>query len=232
MDPWLFRRISVRYLSAGQASDVIGRVIHRTDSEVQLMRREGQIEIVPVHDIIAAREVPDTERRLRSPAETSRAIIDAMIARVSGPDSGADDAAGRVFVADVRDWDFTPSVPVTVLEQPDALWLKLERAHVPNDPRDAANRPETHPLLQTFLRRDDSAIARAVLCGDWFTLDRVWLAEGEAAQNPQADLSALFIEGARWAQARGAFFAWFAVLGADGTPLLPLADLGFAEHRN
>lgn len=225
MDPWLFRRISVRYLAAGQASDVIGRVIHRTDEEVHLMRRDGQIEIVPVDDIIAAREVPDTERRLRSPIETSVEVLDAMITRVSGLEPKATGSAARVFVADLREFTI-PAEPATGVEV-------SQQSATPEGPVADLSASELHPELRVFLRTDGADTARAVLCGDWFTLDHLRFAPSGTGTDPQRNLAALFHEATRWAQHRGAFFAWVLVEAEPEHDDLAAAliALGFTEHH-
>lgn len=219
MDPWLFRRISVRQLVAGQATDVIGRVVHRSDEVVHLMRRDGQIEVVPIHDIIAAREVPDDDRRLRPVKEFTRALLNEMIQRTLGCNS----TELRVWTANVHQLESAaPNPESPLLSHANEAWLDSALSQGLN-----ISGPELPKQIQTFVRRDSGALARVVLCGDWFTIAPFHVPSSETRRH---DIASIFDTSLSWAKERGAVYSWI-VLDRDDPDLLSvLTAHGFVEH--
>lgn len=219
MDPWLFRRISVRYLVDGQAFDVIGRVLHRSNDVVQLMRRDGQIEDVPVVHIIAAREVPDDKRRLRPvkdfPAEKLSRIIKLAV--------GALPADQRVLIASCQELprDSHDSSTVTISTEADAHWLRL----VPR--ADDRSKSESGALLpHAYLREGDKAATRAMVVGDWLGLHPVSVTEEAAAVQVTERLLAVARD---WSEPRGAVYAFALVEPQQVALIRTLKGLGFRE---
>ena len=158
MDPWLFRRISVRHLIDGDAFDVIGRVIARTDSEVTLMRRDGRVEVVHVAAIAAAREVPEDDGRHRAAHLVSIESLTAMLERVSGPLA----TGQRVLVADLP---------------------QAQGTHTPNDANIQTHVENAHlsallTLCGDWLAIDSIRIApsanRSSACRDLFDVASTW----------------------------------------------------------
>jgi N-acetylglutamate synthase len=53
------RRVSVRRrLDGGQATDAVGHLLDLTDTELQVLRKDGEVTIVPARAVIAAKVVP------------------------------------------------------------------------------------------------------------------------------------------------------------------------------
>lgn len=219
MDPWLFRRISVRYLVDGQAFDVIGRVLHRTSDVVQLMRRDGQIEDVPVVDIIAAREVPEDKRRLRPVHDFPTEKLNEIIERAFG--SLAPEL--RVLIASCSELkrDPTESSSVTVSAEADEQWLRLVFQ--------ANERSETElaPLLpHAYLQIGVQGAARAVLAGDWLGLYPLSVPDDTASTQVAEQLLAAARD---WAEPRGAAYVFALVRPEQDGLLSTLEGLGFRD---
>lgn len=217
MDPWLFRRISVRYLVDGQAFDVIGRVLHRTSDVVQLMRRDGQIEDVPVVDIIAAREVPDDERRLRPvhdfPTEKLNEIIERAV-HLRPPEQ-------RVLIASCHELPQhatdTPSISLDT--HVDEHWHGVVSREY-----GSSESGENPALPHVYLRVDDQGATRVVLAGDWLGLSPF------AVANDSIDTAERLLAAAHtWAEPRGAVYA-FVLLKSEQCGLAEkLLGLGFRD---
>lgn len=223
MDPWLFKRISVRHLVAGQAFDVIGRVIHRTNDVVHLMRRDGQIEDVLVVNIIAAREVPDDDRRLRPihefPGNKLSAIVERTL-QVSPEDF-------VMLVADLR--FLAPTVSssdehVLVLGEPDATWQSLN-----SDQTKWPGVVEVPESLRIYLSLAERGAGQAVLCGDWLFFDVTTSPRSGSALDSVAQL---FEAATDWARPRGAVYAFTLIEADDLESVAILKELGFAEFKS
>lgn len=212
MDPWSFRRISVRVLENSEARDVIGRVIWRTREEVRLMRRDGWLDTVRIGDIIAAREVPDDPGRLRPAEQFDREKLTEII-REHDPLSETHKIIAvknlpvdPIALADAPDW---PSVPGTD-------WWTV----APADWRDSAERWQA-PEIRAF-GHSDTACCRIVLAGDWCGLNIA-----PAPDSPPASPGRLVDDAFAWARARGAAYAWMLLREYDESRSTA-GDLGFA----
>lgn len=219
MDPWLFRRISVRYLVDGQAFDVIGRVLHRTNDVVQLMRRDGQIEDVPVIDIIAAREVPEDKRRLRPvedfPVEKLGEIIERTL--------GTHQADLRVLIAscDKLPREVTETSAVTVSTEADEQWLQLVSG------AEERSKTESAVLLpHAYLRIADRGATRAMVAGDWLGLYPLALTGNPSSTE---DAEHLLAAARVWAEPRGAVYVFALVEPEHDGLVTKLEDLGFRD---
>lgn len=219
MDPWLFRRISVRYLVDGQAFDVIGRVLHRTNDVVQLMRRDGQIEDVTVVNIIAAREVPDDERRLRPvdefPAEKLQQIIDHAV--------GTPPAEAHILIASRQDLahNADDAGSLSLMSHADETWLRL--ASTTETSMDSE--PETQ-LPHAYIRAGERAAVRAVVAGDWLGLSPISIADSVASTEVLKQVLAAALA---WAEPRGAVYV-FALLTSNQDEIAQsLINLGFQD---
>lgn len=219
MDPWLFRRISVRYLVDGQAFDVIGRVLHRTNDVVQLMRRDGQIEDVPVIDIIAAREVPEDKRRLRPvedfPAEKLGEIIERTL--------GTPHPVLRVLIAscDKLPQEVTETNAVTVSTEADEQWLQLI-----SGAEERSNTASAMLLPHAYLQIGVQGAARAVLAGDWLGLYPLSVPDDTASTQVAEQLLAAARD---WAEPRGAAYVFALVRPEQDGLLSTLEGLGFRD---
>lgn len=217
MDPWLFRRISVRFLADGQAIDIIGRVLFRDRDHVRLMRRDGRADTVPMAAIIAAREVPDSTRRILPAERTSLAKLLPIIERGHPLQSGD----LRVLVRDLGD---TPHDPVasSISETPPSDWWQIQEAWGNVTPEMSVSSPE----VRGFLLAPQVLAARVVVAGDWATMDALAIVDTE---NEQDTVNAALQTGWAWAAARGAVHAWALASSDDGAAMTALSDAGFTE---